>query len=111
MNAYFTSIPRPGLNGGHYTGEPFEKNAPWGTVPVIPDTTFMIHYNLSSANPPPGANVQYIGYDRPGNNKTYMLGVSPPHNMAYNHMRFIDNTQQPSPCTCTRCMSSKYYYL
>ena len=36
-----TSIPKPKLNGGHYTGEPFKKDAPWGTIPVTPSVQGM----------------------------------------------------------------------
>lgn len=69
-------IPPPSLNGGLYTGEPFKKNAPWANVPVIPTVGYMIHYNLRSANPPPGAIYQYPGNIRPGNNHEEMPGVS-----------------------------------
>lgn len=63
------------LNGGLYTGEPFKKDAPWATVPVIPDADYMTHYNLRSANPPPEALTQYPGGTRPGNNFQTMPGV------------------------------------
>lgn len=67
----------PMWNGGWFTGEPFEKNAPWATVPVIPDVSFLIHQNLMSAQPPPGANIQYPGSFRPGNNAQAMPGIIP----------------------------------
>ena len=69
------SIPPPKLNGGLYTGEPFEENAPWANVPVIPDVDYMTFVNLRSANPPPGAILQYPGYERKGNNYQSMPGV------------------------------------
>jgi hypothetical protein len=69
------TIPPRALNGGLYTGEPFLKNAPWGNVPVIPDTTYMINLNLMSADPPSDALYQYPGGNRLGNNYTKMTGV------------------------------------
>ncbi len=72
---YYERPPPQALNGGLYTGEPFLKNAPWANIPVIPDADYMIHYNLRSANPPPGALTQYPGMTRPGNNFQAMPGV------------------------------------
>lgn len=63
----YASIPPPSLNGGLYTGEKFQKNAPWATVPVIPDSGYMLYHNLKTANPPEKARTQY-GNVRPGNN-------------------------------------------
>ena len=71
----FVPPPKPDLNGGLYTGEPFHKNAPYGNVPVIPDTGYLIHYNLRSANPPVPALYQYPGGNRPGNNYQPMTGL------------------------------------
>jgi len=65
----------PKLNGGLYTGEPFQKDAPWANVPVVPDADYMTHYNLRSANPPLEALTQYPGGTRPGNNNQVMPGV------------------------------------
>jgi len=67
--------PQPSLNGGLYTGQSFAPGAPWGVVPVVPDAGHMIHYNLRSADPPPGAIYQYPGSIRPGNNFTPMYGI------------------------------------
>lgn len=64
----FVPPPKPILNGGLYTGERFEKGAPWANVPVIADVDYMTHVNLRSANPPPQALYQYPGNVRPGNN-------------------------------------------
>ena len=69
--------PPPSLNGGWYTGAPFVEGAPWRNVPVMPDVSYMIHTNLLSANPPPGATQQYPGSFRPGNNAQSMAGVAP----------------------------------
>jgi hypothetical protein len=67
--------PPPPPNGGWFTGEPFAKDAGWGTVPVIPDAGYMTHFNLRSAAPPPAALTQYPGHLRPGNNFQPMPGV------------------------------------
>ena len=55
-------------NAGLYTGEPFEKNAPWANVKVRPTAAYLNHVNLLTAQPPVEAlyQMQY-GY-RPGNN-------------------------------------------
>lgn len=69
--------PPPALNGGWYTGEEFEKNAPWATVPVIPDTSLMINQTLRLADipPPPCAFTQYPACNRPGNSYCVNPGV------------------------------------
>ena len=67
--------PEPSLNGGLYTGAPFVPSAPWGNIPVTPDAGYMTHYNLRTANPPPGAIYQYPGSNRPGNSFTPMYGI------------------------------------
>lgn len=104
-----SGIPPPALNGGLYTGEPFKKGAPWANVPVVPDASYMIHYNLRSANPPPGAIYQYPGYNRPGNNTIDMIGVRP-SKQQYN-MSFIQDRENPSLCNCHKCLMSKYAYV
>ena len=77
--AYISSkpidIPKPRLNGGLYTGEPFKTGAPWANVPVIPDAGYMTNFNLRSANPPAAALFQYPGNIRPGNNHQTIPGV------------------------------------
>lgn len=103
------NVPPPALNGGLYTGEPFAKDAPWANVPVVPDTAYLIHYNLRSANPPTEALYQYPGYTRPGNNTLNMIGVVPskgPYNM-----RFIEHVPGVTDCACSKCKFSKYSYL
>lgn len=72
-NDPFTAIPKPPPNGGLYGGP--QSNKPWATIPVIPTAANMINKNLLSANPPPGANVQYPGGNRLGNNYQTMPGV------------------------------------
>lgn len=62
------NIPPRALNGGLYTGEPFQTGAPWANVPVIPSSDYMNHVNLRSANPPIQALFQFPGNTRPGNN-------------------------------------------
>ncbi len=61
-----SGLPKPALNGGLYTGERFKGN--WGNVYVQPDVVYMTNTNLSSANPPPNALIQYGDIVRPGNN-------------------------------------------
>ena len=60
-------IPKPDLNGGLYTGEPFK--GPWGNVYVQPDMVYLTTQNLKSANPPQSALLQYGNVIRPGNNE------------------------------------------
>jgi len=68
-----SSIPPSAPNGGLYSGP--QSTGPWANIPVIPSGTNLIHYNLRSANPPPGATEQYVGTDRLGNNYSPMIGV------------------------------------
>ncbi len=100
--------PLPSLNGGLYTGEPFQKGAPWANVPATPDAGYLIHYALSSANPPPGDAFQYPAAIRPGNSHTTMYGVqrvSGPY-----PIYCIKNQQQPDLSTCSSRFS-KYSYI
>lgn len=67
---------KPMLNGGLYTGEEFQKDAPWRNFPTKPETGNLIHHNLMSANPPPSAQYHYpSGNNRPGNNTPYLEGI------------------------------------
>jgi hypothetical protein len=59
-------IPDPPANGGIFGGP--QSNKPWANIPVVPTMTNLIHNNLRSANPPPGATTQYINGNRLGNN-------------------------------------------
>lgn len=110
------------LNGGLYTGEEFKKDSQYGNVPVIPDTGYLIHYNLRSANPPPGAIYQYPGNIRPGNNFQHMTGIirNGEYNIAGNTMECVVNScdtinDDNKDCKCAKCAKNnkmnKYYYL
>jgi len=68
-----TAIPDPLPNGGLFNAP--QATGPWGNIPVIPSDTNLIHFNLRSAHPPPGATEQYVGTDRLGNNYAPMIGV------------------------------------
>ncbi len=70
----YAQIPPPSLNGGLYTGKPFDKNAPHANIPVIPDEGYMTHFNLMSAKPPIEAKSQYNNI-RPGNNYHGAVGI------------------------------------
>ena len=107
------NIPARELNGGLYTGEPFQRDAPWANVPVIPDAAYMTHFNLKSANPPTEALYQYPGSTRPGNNTLVMYGVEKskgPYNLdLIGNANEIGN--KPS-CQCYKCdMAGKYSYI
>lgn len=69
-----SAIPLSPPNGGIYGGP--QSSGPWANIPVTPSMTNLIHNNLRSANPPPGATEQYIGTQRLGNNYIAMPGVS-----------------------------------
>lgn len=103
------NIPSPSPNAGLYVGEPFQKNAPWANHPVTPDASYMIHHNLRSANPPPGALYQYPSGNRPGNNVAIMHGVQK-DNSHYN-LLLIKDSDKNEPCDCYKCRMSKYAYL
>ena len=105
-------IPPPSLNGGLYTGEPFHENAPHANIPIIPNTGYMIHYGLRSANPPTEALYQYPDNLRPGNNTPLMPGVSEFANGKYGLL--CQNSPRPkrnNSCNCPKCSCHKYYYL
>lgn len=112
-----TSVPppQPSINGGLYTGEPFLPGAPWGNVPVTPDSGFMIHYNLRSANPPPGAIYQYPGGSfRPGNNTPVMPGITKLANKPYTMYCINDNENEVISLNQNKNNSNKfgkYFYL
>ena len=69
-----TAIPESLPNGGLFGGP--QSTGPWANIPITPSGTNLIHYNLRSANPPPGATEQYVGTDRLGNNYVPMIGVN-----------------------------------
>ena len=68
-----TVMPPSPANGGLYNAP--QVMEPYGSIPVVPTATNYVHYNLRSANPPPGAIYQYVGTNRLGNNYTAMPGV------------------------------------
>jgi len=78
----------PALNGGLYSGEPF--NGAHGNVPVPADGEYMTTQNLKSANGPIESLFHYPGYTRPGNNKQELPG-----------------TKQYSNIHSFRCLSNK----
>jgi len=93
------------LNGGLYTGEPFAKGAPWANIPQVPDTDYMTHVALMSANPPADAMFQYPGYNRAGNNSQKMPGVTFSKAIACNSAPCTTSSTSPSP------RFFKYYYF
>jgi hypothetical protein len=54
------SVPKPQVNGGLYTGEPFKQNAPWGNIAIEPEShVYAEKLNRLDSIP---------GYTRLGNN-------------------------------------------
>lgn len=108
------SLPDRSLNGGLYTGEPFKEGAPYANVPVIPDTGYMIHYNLRSANPPEQALYHYPGTPRPGNNNGIFPGVDQVGNGRYGLACYKGpcvSLQDSKVCKCNKCIFSQYAYV
>lgn len=68
-----TAAPEPVPNGGLFGGP--QAVGPYASIHIVPTTTNLIHKNLVSANPPPGATEQYPGTNRSGNNYIPMPGV------------------------------------
>jgi hypothetical protein len=60
-------------NGGLYGGE--QVNYPWIGKKVSPTGTNYTYNQLRSANPPPGAELQFQGGNRLGNNHVAMPNV------------------------------------
>ena len=67
------TVPDHSYNGGLTIGEPCVGGH--CSIPVTPLASNLIHNNLSSANPPPGANLNYTGNVRLGNNHIDMPGI------------------------------------
>ena len=67
------AMPPSPPNGGLYGGQQSMK--PWANIPVTPTVANLIHNNLRSANPPPGATEQYPSTERLGNNYIGMPGI------------------------------------
>lgn len=100
-----SSLPDPSLNGGLFSGEPFQKGAGWANVPIVPDSGYMIHYALESAGAPPGAKFQYPGGGkRPGNNHTMWSGVTtaPMYGLLVNQGPCASKPA-PANCKCRKC--------
>ena len=72
-NDELTRCPEPVPNGGLYGGP--QAVGEYASIHVIPTATNMIHHNLRSANPPPGAIHQFPGTNRDRNNYIPMPGV------------------------------------
>ena len=72
-NCEHSKAPEPLPNGGLFGGP--QAEGPYASIPVIPTTTNYISKNLLSANPPPGAEKQFIGTNRSDNNYVAMPGV------------------------------------
>ncbi len=97
-NTPFEALPPSPPNGGLFSG-PVAKG-PYAAIPVPPSSTYYIHYNLRSANPPPGGIYQYIGHNRSSNNYQPMPGVfwlndangKYPSDNRY-HIKFVKNNQ------------------
>jgi hypothetical protein len=74
-NLSYIPPPKSSLNGGLYTGEPFNVGAEYRNFPNIPDSVHLHTKSLSSANPPPGAQNQFPDSFRPGNNMPDITGM------------------------------------
>jgi hypothetical protein len=59
--------PKPTLNGGLYTGEPFAPNAPWRNFPIEPDAGVYAFGNLRGIAPEAALYMLPGGGLRPGN--------------------------------------------
>ena len=95
------NLPPPTHNAGLYSGKSFQGD--WGNIPVVPTTTYMIHNNLASANPPPGATTQYPGTNRSSNNIINMPGVYwySPDNCNYKVKVTLDTSAKYNKCRPT----------
>lgn len=69
----WSPVPPPALNGGLFTGQPFQEGAPWANVPVRPTSAYITNVALRSANPPVQALFQLQSGFRPGNNSDDMM--------------------------------------
>lgn len=88
-----TEVPSSLPNGGIFMGP--QSSEPWANIPITPTDTNLIHYNLRSANPPPGATEQYVSNDRMGNNYSPKIGVywyNPEHSRGLYYMN-VTNKQ------------------
>ena len=104
--------PAPTHNAGLYSGPSF--SGPWGNIPVVPTTANMIHNNLKSANPPPGATTQYPGTSRSGNSYTAMPGVllyTSENNDCPYKLKVTNNTSKPLTWCANSTNRSNFYYI
>jgi hypothetical protein len=62
-------------NGGLFSGPEPKPGSGYEAIKVPPTGTYYIHYNLRSANPPPGALEHYCGTNRSSNNYLPMPNV------------------------------------
>lgn len=60
--------PSASLNGGLFTGEPFDENSTYKNFPNKADSVYLHSVALQSANPPPNVMHQFPDSFRPGNN-------------------------------------------
>ena len=67
------TMPNSSYNGAITTGDPCLGGH--CAIPTTPTVSNYINNNLLSANPPPGANTQYVGTNRLGNNTMEMPGI------------------------------------
>jgi len=67
------TIPGPTYNSAVNMGPACQGNH--CAIPITPTTTNLISNNLKSSNPPPGANTNYPGTVRMGNNNFSMPGI------------------------------------
>ena len=66
-------VPGPSYNGAVTIGEPCQGGH--CSIHVTPTVNNLINNNLKSANPPPGATINYPGTNRLGNNHIEMSGI------------------------------------
>lgn len=67
-------LPGPSYNGAVTAGPPCQGGH--CSIPVTPTGANLIHHNLKSSNPPPGATTNYPGTNRIGNNTISMPGIN-----------------------------------
>lgn len=118
--------PKPSLNGGLYTGEPFKSDSLYKNFPVKPDAVYMNTENLKSARPSvPNVSFQFPDGFRPGNNlpDTQAFGLSRygnEHSILCTHYQPQTNVSCNSSANCesVQCMKhmenkgfNKHYYV
>lgn len=102
----YTPVPPPSLNGGLYSGEPFQKGAPWANVRATPDSTYLINQNLKIGNPAftPGSDLQYPA-TRKGNSYVKWTGLKRYEGTNANHGPYNiycpSSEERPKSCDCS----------